>query len=580
MNRTKLLICLIFGIIGLGFVLLLTRCTPETATGGETGNELVSIYMPDGVTPARNATVSFFRDRDSTVTPLPIYVTLTDNNGQFSIQGVSVLKNGLYNVWIQLDTLVTVQTSVFISPESNQLRNDTLNRPLALNGTVGIEPIHDPKTVSVAVLGSDKNSIVDSAGRFTINGLTKGSFTLKLISTIQDYVPTFYSVAMVDSDFSIQDTVCVQYTGIPVVKGLEAAYDLIHKVVLLHWQKTKYTNFKNYVIYRTFYDSLNWPTTPIGISTDTFFVDSVFSTINSPKGKLPVVYIHDTAYYHVKYRIRIQNNLDQIGLPFQYVDIYIPKRSSASVFFIIDNSGSMGALTSAALDTGGSRFIVTHDFIDTIKATFDSLSEVGIAVFANYLWFNPVDHQLFKKCPGYDTGAYIPLLELNMSYPPNGATGFDILRFYLDTTVKTQGSNSYIDLKYTPTQPFPVGTLNQSTCINAGFDAARDAFAASKIPKNCQCIIFLSDGDANIPQDSTIFDYVKGDNVPTTFTIYFTKSNMPPQNLVNMTNNIKANGYSSMNLCSGIWAINTNCSVLMKLLRDSVLTRMVRKTKD
>ena len=181
--------------------------------------------------------------------------------------------------------------------------------------------------------------------------------------------------------------------------------------------------------------------------------------------------------------------------------------------------------------------------------------------------------------PAYDTGSYIPLLGLNMSYPPSGSIGYDILRFYLDTTVKTQNNTSYVDLKYTPTPPFPVGSQNQTTCINAGFDAARDAFSVCTRPKDRQFIIFLSDGEANQANGTDpINKYVDGTGVPTTFTVFFTRNTLPPANLATMTDNIKANGYSSKNPSSDIWAIQTDYPVLMKLLMDSVLTRMVETT--
>lgn len=248
-------------------------------------------------------------------------------------------------------------------------------------------------------------------------------------------------------------------------------------------------------------------------------------------------------------------------------------KSTAAIFFLVDNSASMGSQATIGNDQLGSRFRVTHDLIDTIKARFDTVVEVGVAVFARYLCYNPLDHSLFKKCPGYDTGSYIPLLGLNNSYPPSGDIGYNILRTYLATTVDTS-MNAYVTLKYKPTQPFPVGNQNSATCINVAFDAAKDAFANTTISKNRQFIIFFSDGEANIPQDTTVNKFVAGTNVPTTFTVFFTSTGQAPPNLITMTNNIKANGYSAKNPSSSIWAIQTDYPTLMQLLIDSVLIHM------
>jgi hypothetical protein len=161
----------------------------------------------------------------------------------------------------------------------------------------------------------------------------------------------------------------------------------------------------------------------------------------------------------------------------------ISKLLPIQIFIIVDNSVSMGSNGNQATDRGGARFKITRDFIDTIKARFDSMAEVGVAVFGTHLSYNPVDNEMFKKCPGYDTGAYIPLLNMKKSYPPGGVTGYNLLRTYLDTTLIGTDSNAYVDLKYVPTQPFPVGIQNQGACINAGFDAAKYAFTGSTAPK-------------------------------------------------------------------------------------------------
>jgi hypothetical protein len=95
------------------------------------------------------------------------------------------------------------------------------------------------------------------------------------------------------------------------------------------------------------------------------------------------------------------------------------------------------------------------------------------------------------------------------------------------------------------------------------------------MPPDRRFIIFLSDGEANIPNGNLADNYIAGTNVPTTFTVFFSRNPTPPPKLLTMTNNIKGNGYSSKNPSSSIWAIQTDYPTLMKLLIDSVLTNII-----
>ena len=248
-----------------------------------------------------------------------------------------------------------------------------------------------------------------------------------------------------------------------------------------------------------------------------------------------------------------------------------------SVFFVIDNSGSMNGTGSTATDRLGNRFTVTSAFLDTLRNNFPKV-EVGVAVFGSWLYFDPNDSAYFVKPTGrplsQDSGAYIPLLQLDRNYPAYGnRTGYDILKAILDTTLRGTGPNQYVDLTYQPTNPVLHGIF---TNITSGFDAARDAFRSSfnANRKNKQFIIFLSDGAANRPLTADSVRFVQGDSTPTTFTIYFrTGTGGVPTSIATMTTNIRNNGYSTSNPKSTAWGYqNTSFDQLMNLLMDSVFT--------
>lgn len=240
-------------------------------------------------------------------------------------------------------------------------------------------------------------------------------------------------------------------------------------------------------------------------------------------------------------------------------------KSHAAIFVIIDNSASMLWQN----DTAGLRFKIAKDLIDSIRLKYDSLAEIGVAVFQRCLFFRP-DLNTVLQQSSKDSGAYIPLLNLTKTYPPNGYSGYGILKYYLDTTLKTKLNTHYVDLKYKPTPAWP-DSANPESNINAGFNAAKEAFTASLHPKNRHFIIFLTDGNVTWPQDSSKNYFIQGINVPTTFTVFFTNSTTPPQNLYTMTNNIKANAYSIKNPSSNLWSSKTDYPTLMKSLLDLIL---------
>ncbi len=238
--------------------------------------------------------------------------------------------------------------------------------------------------------------------------------------------------------------------------------------------------------------------------------------------------------------------------------------SAPSIFFVIDHSGSM--TNNPGNDRMGQRFSVTNAIIDTLFSLFDS-AEVGVCVFRQHMYFDPADDPRFAQAPGYDTGAYIPLLKLDSSYAPSGEWGYQILHNYLETDTVGTGSGAYVDLKYTPSNLSMTGHTN----INAGFAAAKHAMKSAKYTKNRQFVIFLSDGEATYPDDETKFLKDVEEDIPTTFTIYFTDDNQVPWQIDSLTKVIKGNGYSVMNDSTKYFTIDLVQQDLMQFFEDNIL---------
>ena len=273
---------------------------------------------------------------------------------------------------------------------------------------------------------------------------------------------------------------------------------------------------------------------------------------------------------------------DKIYVKNQLMGDSIP--DTPSIFFVIDHSPSMSYQNTSPLpvnDQWGNRFRVTSALIDTLYAHYPS-AEVGFAVFDGNLYLRPQDDTIFDTLKRNDpllytssytrsNGAYLPLLRLNRTYG-NGLTGRDIIQYYLEVdTVPTpvnpayQGVLQYTELKYNPRS-------RTSTNITIGFDAAKSAMELSNHQPASRYVIFLSDGLANAPSNTTIRDaYMNGTNVPTTFTIFFTPSTAVPANIQTMTNYIHNNGYSTNNTRTNAWPFfNSSFSSLMNFVMTNV----------
>ncbi|MBN1983136.1 MAG: VWA domain-containing protein [Chitinivibrionales bacterium] len=243
-----------------------------------------------------------------------------------------------------------------------------------------------------------------------------------------------------------------------------------------------------------------------------------------------------------------------------------------SLMFIIDNSGSM--ISGESNDFYGNRFIVTRDILTYLNKTQPNM-EVGISFFATNLALNPSADAVFKKASG-DKGAYIPLLRLNQNY--NGKTGYEILMYYLETT--DNNWDKHVELAHKNALFTDLGS--GETNINVGFEGAKEGLAASSFEKEKRFIIFYSDGISTKPDDASKENYVKGESVPTAFTVFlsFDDKKTIPDNLKTMTENIKKNGYSGSNPLSNIWSIQTEHDTLLNLLMKNVIAKIISNISD
>lgn len=263
-----------------------------------------------------------------------------------------------------------------------------------------------------------------------------------------------------------------------------------------------------------------------------------------------------------------------------------------SVFFIIDNSGSMYN-EPYQFDRWGKRFHFVENMLDTLFQLYPS-AEVGVSVFGTNLYFDINDDStLFSEVSGYSEdyyqGAYIPLLTLDSTFDfaQGCASGYGILKYYLETDTSfsaASGDSGYIGLIYKPLNIELAGT---GTCITAAFEAAKDAFSKSCVSKENQFIYFFSDGEGTYPNSNDFIKnlYIEGENVPTTITTFFTDDSNIPSSIDSMTQNIRDNGYSSNNQLSAAFPYNNGLeddflSFYMNMLVSAISPSSIKLKKN
>jgi hypothetical protein len=290
-------------------------------------------------------------------------VLTTDNNGAYSLPPV---KSGAYNIWAEKGDLVAIQNSVQLSSSIKEVSNDTLGNPVTLTATVGLQPNSDPRTVTVQVLGTYKYSNVQQNGRLTIDGLADGNYTLRLVSTLPGYTPTYQSIivkasAMGKDSMTIMPPIVLIYTGIPVVTGIKAAYDTVSGVVNLQWNTTTCFDFQDYLIYRDSYDSIILSTKPIAWRIDTTFSDTVFQK--------HLYTADDTNNYHFKYRVAVRNYAGEQGITYRFAEVLAVSPAAKRMRF--DFTGS--TFDSMEIRPGDT-LRVMGKFTSPINTTIESVS--------------------------------------------------------------------------------------------------------------------------------------------------------------------------------------------------------------
>ncbi len=303
-----------------GLIFLTSRCTQTTSpfietTGGETLNErYVAIYMHGGKQRAKNATVSIgFTGGDNEA-----YYYVTDSNG---VLFIPPLKDSLYSIFIEKvdssdsSTYVAFQDSVFISPDTHTVQNDTLRLAGELRGYVRLEEYDNRpeflKRGIVHILGTSKNVHVDSTGAFSLKNVVPGAeYDLKVVPNARGYREEFRSIYFPDNQTIYQmDTIKLEIDTLPPVFIKSLDYDSLRGITKVTWKPLNGYDIISYNVFKSRLSGTNpeYARMHIGFTTDNVFLDTLFS--NTPKSSQ--LSLDDTNSYTYRYNINALSSHEQ-----------------------------------------------------------------------------------------------------------------------------------------------------------------------------------------------------------------------------------------------------------------------------
>lgn len=262
-------------------VCLLCNCSLEVAGGStETTNTKIAgmLYNPKG-SPAANAkvlivTVDHIPISEYRKSPAIVDTALTDSSGNYSFDS---LPGGYYNIFGEGDSGISYADSIYIKNDTgNNLPPDTLKEPGSLTGIIRLQPEHTSRTVLILVFGSLTWAMpIDSIGNFTLAYMAEGTYTVRFLTTLDDYLPLDINLAIrAGINATLSDTLYMPFTGIPTPAGIKHQYDTTNQIVALSWNAVDTSLIKGYYVYRKHTDSsdVRLNNTPI---PDTFFIDSL-----------------------------------------------------------------------------------------------------------------------------------------------------------------------------------------------------------------------------------------------------------------------------------------------------------------
>ena len=205
----------------------------------------LAFHRKDG-SPAAGARVQLYGSEDTGVEPRVQMIADAQGGVEVPVPG-----RGFYNLVVRgRDGDALFQDSLYSNGTVFSIASDTLMRTGVLTGRIRVQPQHSPRIAWIHALGAGIWSNVDDSGRFRLDGLPAGKYTVAAYTLVEGYTPTFASVRTISDSTVDGGDIQMVFTGLPVVRNLEARFDTLAGLVYLRWDSISLRETWRYRIYR------------------------------------------------------------------------------------------------------------------------------------------------------------------------------------------------------------------------------------------------------------------------------------------------------------------------------------------
>lgn len=279
MKAAKIFVQMILVVSSL--LIALITCSKDRVAGGdtsETGNAMIKgkIFNVTGH-PVKGAKIRLVpvefdpHGLHKTLAAAP-ESTVTDDSGKYSID---TLPAGIYNVLSDSGNNLAYTDSIIVVPDTSTTVDDTIKAPGSLTGVIKMQAGDDARTCFIIVLGTYTFTAPNNAaGDFALANMAGGRYTVRILSTLDKYLPLDTSLSITAGlDSTLLDSIVLPLK-IPMPTGFKISYDTLKQIVTLSWDRMDPAKVKGYNVYRKRTDSAEVLMNQANPITDTFYVDS------------------------------------------------------------------------------------------------------------------------------------------------------------------------------------------------------------------------------------------------------------------------------------------------------------------
>jgi hypothetical protein len=254
----------------------------QAGRGSEVENELgiYGILVDASGKPVQGARVKALpaaaaADTDSVV---------TDGKGRYAFDS---LPSGAYNLLGDFGSgsLVVLIPDVKVRDSAQDLGIDTLRTPGSIRGRFLAGSMGKAGILAV-VAGISRLELSDDSGRFQINGVPQGRYTLRYNGPGY-IIPEDTGVVVKAERTTVLPDKHLEYDPAlspPEPIGLKARYDTLSERVLLSWEVVPVSDLDGFLIYRDDPAFMDPQVVPGGFTKGTTFIDSTFSKASMAQG--------------------------------------------------------------------------------------------------------------------------------------------------------------------------------------------------------------------------------------------------------------------------------------------------------